>query len=103
MMKSNHLALAAATRPTPHPVALELFKTFGLHFKRRTFQKSLAIMLSYAEVAKHNTKDDVWLIIHGEAYDLSEFLPDHPVRYRLFVRQNRLTQFLGKREDPRLF
>ena len=31
-----------------------------------------------AEVAKHGTKDDVWVIIKGKVYDLSEFVDEHP-------------------------
>lgn len=34
--------------------------------------------LSLEEVAKHNKKDDCWVIIHGKAYDLSGFLDEHP-------------------------
>ena len=30
------------------------------------------------EVAKHNNKDDCWVIIHGRAYDVTEFMPEHP-------------------------
>lgn len=29
-------------------------------------------------VAKHNSKDSCWVILHGKAYDLTEFLPEHP-------------------------
>lgn len=35
-------------------------------------------MPSYEEVAAHNTKDDCWVIIHGKAYDVTDFLPQHP-------------------------
>ncbi|KIM45071.1 hypothetical protein M413DRAFT_66523 [Hebeloma cylindrosporum] len=31
-----------------------------------------------AEVAKHNKKDDVWVVIDGQVLDVTNFLPDHP-------------------------
>ena len=34
--------------------------------------------LSGQEVAKHNSKDDCWVIIHGKAYDVTDFMPEHP-------------------------
>ena len=33
---------------------------------------------SLDEIAKHNTEEDCWLVIHGKVYDVTEFLPDHP-------------------------
>jgi flavocytochrome c len=33
---------------------------------------------STEEVAKHNKKDDVWVIIDGQVLDVTKFLPDHP-------------------------
>ncbi|KAI8393625.1 FMN-dependent dehydrogenase-domain-containing protein [Radiomyces spectabilis] len=35
-------------------------------------------MLSQKEVSQHNTKEDLWVIIHDKVYDLTQFLPDHP-------------------------
>ena len=30
------------------------------------------------EVAKHNKKDDVWVIVDRQVLDVTKFLPDHP-------------------------
>jgi nitrate reductase (NAD(P)H) len=30
------------------------------------------------EVAKHDTADDLWVVLHGKVYDLSGFLDVHP-------------------------
>ena len=30
------------------------------------------------EIAKHNNDKDCWVIIHGRAYDVTEFMPEHP-------------------------
>jgi predicted heme/steroid binding protein len=31
-----------------------------------------------AEVAKHHTKDDIWVIVNGQVLDVTNFLSDHP-------------------------
>eukprot|EP00510_Aplanochytrium_minuta_P000552 CAMPEP_0184015404 /NCGR_PEP_ID=MMETSP0954-20121128/6287_1 /TAXON_ID=627963 /ORGANISM="Aplanochytrium sp, Strain PBS07" /LENGTH=72 /DNA_ID=CAMNT_0026296175 /DNA_START=435 /DNA_END=653 /DNA_ORIENTATION=- len=30
------------------------------------------------EVKKHTSADDCWIVIKGNAYNVTEFLPDHP-------------------------
>jgi len=30
------------------------------------------------EVAKHNKKNDIWVIVNGQVLDVTNFLPDHP-------------------------
>ncbi|PCH36537.1 glyoxylate dehydrogenase [Wolfiporia cocos MD-104 SS10] len=39
---------------------------------------SNARVLTGPEVAKHNSRDDCWIIVHGKAYDVTDFLPEHP-------------------------
>ncbi|KAH8667494.1 FMN-dependent dehydrogenase-domain-containing protein [Tricladium varicosporioides] len=34
--------------------------------------------LTGQEIAKHNSRESCWVIVHGKAYDVTEFLPDHP-------------------------
>eukprot|EP01061_Rhynchopus_euleeides_P040971 TRINITY_DN7080_c0_g1_i1.p1 TRINITY_DN7080_c0_g1~~TRINITY_DN7080_c0_g1_i1.p1 ORF type:complete len:772 (+),score=379.67 TRINITY_DN7080_c0_g1_i1:49-2316(+) len=38
----------------------------------------MAQKLTYDEVKKHNTPGDLWVIISGKVYDLTDFAPDHP-------------------------
>ncbi|KAF9916327.1 hypothetical protein BX616_004027 [Lobosporangium transversale] len=35
-------------------------------------------LISAAEVAKHNTPEDCWVIVNGQVLDVTKFLPDHP-------------------------
>ena len=36
------------------------------------------VILSAAEVAKHNSSSDCWLIIENKVYDVSDYLDSHP-------------------------
>jgi len=36
------------------------------------------VILSTAEVAKHNSSSDCWLIIENKVYDVSDYLDSHP-------------------------
>ncbi|KAI7896224.1 cytochrome b5 [Mucor mucedo] len=38
----------------------------------------MAATYTQAEVDKHNTKGDTWMIIHEKVYDVSTFAEDHP-------------------------
>ncbi|KAF8473133.1 L-lactate dehydrogenase [Kalaharituber pfeilii] len=43
-------------------------------------------VLTGAEVAKHNSKDSCWVIVHGRAYDVTEFLPEHPGGSKIILK-----------------
>merc|ERR1712127_532020 len=34
--------------------------------------------ITLAEVAKHNTKADCWVVVNGEVLNVTKFLSDHP-------------------------
>ncbi|KAJ1948834.1 hypothetical protein FBU59_001413 [Linderina macrospora] len=29
-------------------------------------------------ISKHNTRDDIWVVIHNKVYDITKFLDEHP-------------------------
>ena len=35
-------------------------------------------LISPTELAKHNAADNCWVVIRGNVYDLSAYLPEHP-------------------------
>ncbi|KAF5733280.1 cytochrome b5 isoform A-like isoform X1 [Tripterygium wilfordii] len=38
----------------------------------------MAKLLSFAELNKHNSRTDCWLLIDGKIYDMTPFLEEHP-------------------------
>ncbi|KAH8681497.1 cytochrome b2 [Xylariales sp. PMI_506] len=42
--------------------------------------------LSGVEVAKHDSKDDCWVVVHGKVYDVTEFLPEHPGGAKIILK-----------------
>jgi hypothetical protein len=45
---------------------------------RQPTESGANVILSAAEVAKHNSSSDCWLIIENKVYDVSEYLGTHP-------------------------
>lgn len=42
--------------------------------------------LTGIEVAKHNSASDCWVIVHGRAYDVTDFLPEHPGGSKIILK-----------------
>lgn len=42
--------------------------------------------LNGAEVAKHNSQESCWVIVHGNVYDVTEFLPEHPGGMKIILK-----------------
>ncbi|KAI4337767.1 hypothetical protein L6164_016143 [Bauhinia variegata] len=42
------------------------------------FMKTASKMFSMSEVKKHNTADSAWIVVHGQVYDCTHYLKDHP-------------------------
>ncbi|KAI0767098.1 FMN-dependent dehydrogenase-domain-containing protein [Fomes fomentarius] len=43
-------------------------------------------LLSGTEVAKHNSRESCWIIVHGKVYDVTDFLDDHPGGSRIILK-----------------
>lgn len=37
-------------------------------------------------VSQHNKKDDLWVVLNGQVYDLTDFLPNHPGGQKVLIR-----------------
>ncbi|KAF2084677.1 hypothetical protein K490DRAFT_68437 [Saccharata proteae CBS 121410] len=46
----------------------------------------MAKVFDYDEVAKHNTQDSCWVILYGDVYDVTEFLPEHPGGMKIILK-----------------
>lgn len=44
------------------------------------------MMLSAQEVATHNSRESCWIIVAGQAYDVTEFLDEHPGGSAIILR-----------------
>ncbi|KAI8928165.1 glyoxylate dehydrogenase [Entophlyctis helioformis] len=44
-------------------------------------------MISFAEVQKHNTAKDCWVVIHGRVFNLTPFLSEHPGGSKVIAKE----------------
>ncbi|ORY94121.1 cytochrome b5-like heme/steroid binding domain-containing protein [Syncephalastrum racemosum] len=38
----------------------------------------MAKIFSFEDISKHNTRDDLWMVINGKVYDITAFVDEHP-------------------------
>ncbi|KAF8578684.1 Flavocytochrome c [Ramaria rubella] len=62
----------------PQAQASEEKKTAGGEEKNSGAASGGSKEYSVDDVAKHNKKDDVWVIVNGQVLDVTKFLPEHP-------------------------
>ncbi|KAF8629566.1 hypothetical protein AX15_003379 [Amanita polypyramis BW_CC] len=43
-------------------------------------------LVSGEDIAKHNTRQSCWIIVHGKVYDVTEFLDDHPGGSKIILK-----------------
>ncbi|KAF7556369.1 hypothetical protein G7046_g6309 [Stylonectria norvegica] len=44
------------------------------------------MVLKGGEVAEHSSAESCWVIVHGKAYDVTEFLPEHPGGSKIILK-----------------
>ncbi|CRG82780.1 L-lactate dehydrogenase (cytochrome) [Talaromyces islandicus] len=48
-------------------------------------QKNDGVLISGAEVSKHNSKESCWIAVRGKVYDVTDFLDEHPGGARVIL------------------
>jgi cytochrome b involved in lipid metabolism len=38
----------------------------------------MAKKVSVAEIRQHGIQEDVWIVVNGEVFDMTEYAPEHP-------------------------
>jgi acyl-lipid Delta6-acetylenase / acyl-lipid (9-3)-desaturase len=64
------------------PVAQRVPKYFESTNKRRKESKR---NLTMANIAKHNKRDDIWIVVEGKCYDVTKFVDYHPGGWLVLV------------------
>eukprot|EP00298_Acanthocystis_sp_HF-20_P015104 c21029_g1_i1.p1 GENE.c21029_g1_i1~~c21029_g1_i1.p1 ORF type:complete len:652 (-),score=297.84 c21029_g1_i1:656-2566(-) len=67
------------TTTTTHQEPAKHETTAATHEEKKVeAPKPAAKTYTLADVAKHNTEKDCWVVVNGEVLDVTKFLPDHP-------------------------
>lgn len=58
------------------PIHISFFFFNPPLFQKKKLTFKMATVYTQAEVEKHNTKGDIWMVIHEKVYDVSTFAED---------------------------
>lgn len=47
----------------------------------------MAQIITLEEVKRHNTRDNVWFVIHNKVYDVTKFMDEHPGGEEVLLEQ----------------
>ena len=64
----------ASTAPVAQPIATST-----------SLRGPVNVSLTLEEVARHNSPDDCWIVVGGEVYDITQYLPLHPAGASIVV------------------
>ena len=69
----------AASGPARQPLRHRVTSPAARHRPRVLTAARLLLWVRCAQqVRQHNTQDDCWIVVNGKAYDVTDFMPDHP-------------------------
>lgn len=64
--------------PPQHLCPLFLFTSNSAFYLATPQQHNMATLFTWAEIAKHTTKEDLWIVVDNKVYDVTAFGDDHP-------------------------
>jgi flavocytochrome c len=74
---SSHSSPTSSSAPPSTPPVTEKAAE-GEKSEPKTEGKASSGEYTLDDVAKHNTKEDIWVVVNGQVLDVTKFLPDHP-------------------------
>ncbi|PRP89639.1 hypothetical protein PROFUN_00903 [Planoprotostelium fungivorum] len=62
--------------------------TFGFRNNYISRTSSMSKTFSLQEISSHNTEKDCWVVVDGNIYDVTSFLPEHPGGKKVVIAQS---------------
>lgn len=68
------------------PVSGQVLTSYPLPSMNHDSNNTQRNKLTGEQVSSHNNSDSCWVIVHGRAYDVTEFLPEHPGGSKIILK-----------------